>query len=301
MSLSSLGFLIEEALKSIRRNGLMSLTAFTTVTMALSVFGGAAYALYRVHQIAQALPRQFQISVFLRMEVPRDQALRVADSIRALPDVAAVTLVTREEAWAEMEREHAGAGAHIADALAGENPYPDRLDVEVRAPERAAAVTAALRGSGQFPEIDEVRDARDALERALAAGRVVRNAGGIVALALLGATLVVIQNTIRLTVIARWREIRIMQLVGATGSFIRLPLLLEGLFYGMVGGLLAGTLVAVIARELGRYAATLSSPLTAMAPPPLSALTVLVGLTALGALIGLTASAISIRRFLVRA
>jgi len=300
LSLSSLGFLVEEALKSIRRNGLMSLAAFTTVTMALTVFGGSAYALYRVHQVAQALPHQFQVSAFLRTEVSEARARELADAIRAIRDVATVTLITKDQAWAEMEREDRVTGGHIADALAGENPYPHRLDIQVREPERTAKVVAELRGSGRYPEIDEVRDARDALDRALAAARLVRNVGGLLALALLGATLVVIQNTIRLTVIARRREIRVMQLVGATDTFIRLPLLLEGAFHGVVGGLVAAGIVVLVARELGRYAATVSSPLTSMAPPALGALTVVGALMAIGMLVGCVASSLSIRRFLVR-
>jgi cell division transport system permease protein len=300
VGLSSLAFLIDDAGKSIRRNGLMSIAALTTVTIAMAVFGGAVFALYRLHQFADAQPRQFEIAVFLRPDLPREKAMAAQSRIDALPNVARVGLFTREQAMTQLQEDDRSAGSSIAEALAGDNPLPDRLDVRVSDPAMTGRVSAALRDRRAFPEVDRVRDERDTLNKLIATSTLVRNVGCAVAALLFIATTFVIQNTIRLTVVARRREIRIMQLVGATPSFIRFPMVLEGLFYGAAGALVASAIVLFVAYQTSRYVGKFDTPLSQAMPPALGAHVVVASLVACGILIGWTSSMVSIRRFLKR-
>src|SRR5439155_26138349 len=87
VSLSGFSFLIEEAGKNIRRNGLMSLAALTTVTISMAVLGGSLFALYRLHQWVEAQPRQFETAVFLHRQVTREKALDVQKRIESIPGV----------------------------------------------------------------------------------------------------------------------------------------------------------------------------------------------------------------------
>ena len=128
--------------------------------------------------------------------------------------------------------------------------------------------------------------------------RIVRVIGGSAALGLFAATLFIVQNTIRLTVFARRQEIRIMQLVGATPGFIRLPLLLEGVFHGVLGAVIAGGIVLFCGREVSRFVHTLNSPLVGDVPARLGPPEVIGGLIAIGAFVGLVGSYLSMRRFL---
>ncbi len=295
MSLSSISFVFDEAAKNVRRNGLMSLAALTTVAISMAVLGGALFTLYRLHQFAEAQPRQFEVQVYLRTAVRGRETLKVKRRIQELPGVASITLFPAEKALAELEQRDKETGGGLTDALEGANPLPDRLDLHMTDPKLTARVTAQLSDKKRFPQVDTVRDARDTLEMLFSLQRVVRNVGAIAALLLFLATAFVIQNTIRLTVFARRREIRIMQLVGATPSFIRMPMMLEGIFYGVAGSLLASGVVVFVVYQVSKYAGRYVSPLTQNMPAPVGYDVIVGVLVFLGALIGWMGSVLSIR------
>ncbi len=295
MRFSSLVFLMGEAGRNVRRNGLMSLAALSTVAIAMAVLGGAVYSLYRLHQFAEAQPRQFEIAVFMRFGQTRQKTEDVRRRIQALPGVETVALYSREQAW----KDNNPLYGQVKDAL-DDNPLSDCLQVRVGDPKDTARMSALLANAAEFPEVEAVRDAKDELEKLFTFSRLVRNIGGAAAILLFLATALVIQNTIRLTVHARRKEIRIMQLVGATPGFIKLPMVLEGIFYGIAGAACAGGLVLFAAHQVSAYAGQFRSPLAADMPPAASPLVVLGILIAGGALVGWTGSALSVRRFLRR-
>lgn len=298
MRLSSIAFLIEEAAKSIRRNALMSLAALSSVAVALTVFGGSVFALYRLHQFVEAQPARFEIAVFLRPDVPRPQVARIRRKIASLPDVASVRLVTREAALQELLEQDEKRGGKVTVALAGANPLPDRFDVRPSNPERVAALSAVLRDPKRFPEIEHVRDERDLLNKLLSVSRLVRRVGGTLALLLLLATGVIIHNTLRLTVLARQNEIAIMRLVGASPVFIELPLIIEGIFYGVVGAMIASIAVLFIVHQTSLYVGDFQTPLAVGLPPAPQPSVVVGGLLLAGITLGMVTSLISARRFL---
>src|SRR5262249_48214934 len=113
-------------------------------------------------------------------------------------------------------------------------------------------------------------------------------------------TAFVIQNALRLTVIARRREIRVMQLVGATPGFIRFPMVLEGIFYGAVGSLIASGLVLFVANQISTYSERIVSPLASMMPRAAGPSIVILLMVGAGAVIGWSGSLLSVRRFLKR-
>ncbi len=300
MSLSTVSFVFDEAAKNVRRNGLMSLAALTTVAISMAVLGGALFSLYRLHQFIQLQPRQLEVQVYLKTSVSRGGAMRAKRRIQALPGVASISVYTKEKAFADLEQRDKQEGGHITAGLEGANPFPDRLDVQMTDPRLTPQTVARIKDGEKFPEVEQVRDARDTLDMLLAIQGMVRNIGSVVAILLFLATAFVIQNTIRLTVFARRREIRIMQLVGATPSFIRTPLVLEGIFYGITGSLAASGVVLFVVYEVSQYAGRYVSPLTTNMPPPVGYDVVTGVPVVLGALIGWAGSVLSIRRFLKR-
>ncbi|MCS6777706.1 MAG: permease-like cell division protein FtsX [Chloroherpetonaceae bacterium] len=294
MRLSSLGFLLHEAWLNIRRNGLMSLATLGTVTVALTVLGASLWTIFRLSEYAQFQPRRFdRIDLFLLPDVSRERAETLRDQIAHLPGVARVRLIPREQAWADLQ-----ASEPLLTEALEENPLPDKLEVEVRDIAQIQAIAHNFRDQTAYPDVERVVDAGEAVRVMLGLARVVKVVGGSASAGLFIATLFLVYNTIRLTVFARRREIRTMQLVGATPGFIRLPLLLEGLFHGVVGALLASGILLLCAREVSRFVASLRSPLIGDVPSLLSPWHVPAVLVALGALIGLVGSYLAIRRFL---
>lgn len=339
MRIGSIGFLVGEAGRNMKRNGLMSLAALSTVTIALAVLGGALFALYRLHQFAESQPKQFEVEVFLRTaqaDAPaaepssdtgrshrrrrhrrsdedaskaatatsggigsRETTLAVQQRIQQLPGVASVTLHTKEQALAEFQADDKKNATNIADALVG-NPFPDRLDVRMKDPLQNGTLAARLRDTTKFPEVDRVLDDRETLQEVLGLSKLVRTVGGVAALLLFLATALVIQNTIRLTVLARRKEIRIMQLVGATPAFIRLPMVLEGVFYGLAGAIIASGVVLFVVHAVSQYVGRLVSPIGQALPAAAGPGIVVGALAGLGAVVGWAGSAVSVRRFLRR-
>ncbi len=294
MKPNSLLFLVRECFLSIRRNGLMSLAALGTVTVALTVLGASLWTAYRVVEVAQQQPQRFnEIDVFLNVETERTQSLAVMERIRLLPDVSTVHLVTKESAWNYLQT----ANPSLTTALP-DNPLMDKIEVEAKQVSHVDRLAAALRDTAQFPEAMQVNDGGQEVRKMLGFARLMRVIGGGAAIGLFVSTLFIIQNTIRLTVFARRREIRIMQLVGATPGFIRFPMMLEGLFYGVFGALIASGIILLAAREVSKFVADIHSPLLGDVPSRLTAPDMISGLIAIGALLGLLGSMLAMRRFL---
>ncbi len=294
MSFGSLFFLIQEAFFNIRRNGLMSLAALGTVTVALTVLGASLWTAYRINEVAQDEPKTFnEVDVFMSRRATRAQTLDVINGVKKLPNVGSVRLVTKETAWAEMQRRE----PKLTQAM-DTNPLPDKLEVEAVDPSHMDPLVRRLGRKAEFPDVADVTAASQEVKMLLGLARLVKAVGLAAAAGLFVATLFIVHNTIRLTVFARRREIKIMQLVGATPGFIRFPLLLEGVFHGVVGAGIAGALVLYGGHEVARFIHEINTPLVGDVPSRLGPVELVAGLVAIGALVGLVGSHFAMRRFL---
>ncbi|MCX7993280.1 MAG: permease-like cell division protein FtsX [Fimbriimonadales bacterium] len=273
-----LRFVLQETRESLLRNATMQAAAISTACIALVLLGGAGMALYKLDATAQSLPSRFEAEGVLKMSAPRAQAQQIKTQLEAMPEVERVTLTPREVAW-EQEKQKLANDVNLADLP---NPLPDKLTVRVRDPQTLPAVSARI---AQSPLVEEVIDSRKELQTVLEVSRLVRwiglGAGGL----LLLAALILIYNTVRLTIFSRQREVRVMALLGATLRSIRLPFILEGMTQGVAGGVLAALLVLLTAAFLSDYVVS-QWPFLKDMPPGLPPLVVMIGLPGLGALIG---------------
>jgi cell division transport system permease protein len=294
MILRSLWFLIKEAFTDIWRHQLMTLAAITTVAASLAVLGGFLLVGWQLHRAAESLPRQIEIHIFTKVKTPRERVLTLQREIVRMPGVRTVKLVTREEAWQAYIRDYPEK-----KDLEGirDNPLPDKLEIQTRNPSATTLLCRRLRQQVAFPDIDAVREGGAVLERLIAIARLVRSAGLTCAGLLLIATVAVIANAIRITVFARRREIRIMQLVGATHGFIRLPFVIEGMFEGVIGALFACGLLVLGYRAFVQVAFR-TAPFLREFHVAIDLPYFFGALALLGLLIGALGSVISIRRFL---
>ncbi|NSW55969.1 MAG: ABC transporter permease [Armatimonadetes bacterium] len=230
MSLNTFEFLASQASSAIRRNPLVTMAAITNVAVALAILGSFALVAINLHHMA-ALEAQ---SAVITCEL--DEGADPADVEAALlldMRVKDTKFVTREEALENLAKKW-NFDLDMLKAMG--NPLPDTILVYVSDPEEIGAVAEA---AGKVEGIGKAWYPEQITEKILTVARGVKISGLVVGAILILATLTVISTTIRLTIYARRREIRIMQLVGATRWFIRLPFLLEGLFQGVMGGLVA--------------------------------------------------------------
>ncbi|MGC9317083.1 MAG: permease-like cell division protein FtsX [Armatimonadota bacterium] len=241
MNLSMVEFLLQQAWNSIRRNGLMSLATSSNMTVALVILSSFFLATVNLEHMADVEARKASIQVQLEDDADRAQ---VESRLFGDRRVASITFRSKEEAF-EDEIQHWAEVLDEADpeklaAMLGGNPLPDAIIVKPENPQDMAAIAKAaenIEGVAKVSYRQQVTDKLLTLARGL-------KISGLVAAVLMGlATLLIVSTTIRLTIYARRREIRIMQLVGATNWFIRLPFILEGAFHGVLGGALATVLV----------------------------------------------------------
>jgi cell division transport system permease protein len=211
--------------------------------------------------------------------------------LRVDPRVKSVTYVPKAQGLNEMRERLRG---QIDTSLLTANPLPDALRVRVVDPERVHEVAAFARKQANVANVEY---AQDAVQKLLRISDVLGRIGlGIVALLVFTAA-IIISNTIRLTVFARRREIAIMQLVGASGFYIRMPFICEGFIAGVLGAALAlGLLVTARFQLLPKLIAAL--PFLPMHAVTIDGLTFALELLGTGAAVGVVASWFSVGRYL---
>ena len=283
---------VADAWASFRRNGLMTAAAVTTITVALLVVGAAVLIGLNLGKVAQVIEDQVQVVAFLRDGLVPSETDRVREAVAALPGVQAVRFVGRDEALERLQ-ERLGEGPAFAD-LTATNPLPDSLELRLTDPKRAPAVAAEV---ARQPGVGDVSYGGQVIARLLVLTRGVRLLASFLTVFLAAVALVVVVNTIRLTVIARRQEIEIMQLVGATRWFVRWPFVIEGLFEGAAAGVLA---FLVLGGAYGAGVLRLQStmPFLPVAGPGEAVLPLLAWVLVAGLGVGTAGSLIAVRRFL---
>lgn len=234
MNLSTVEFVLHEAWVSLRRNGVIAAAAVTNIAAVLIVSG---MFLLVVVNLDAALGEQAAKAVVTVDLAPKADAAKVQALLMADPRVARVEFVSKEENLAALAR---AQGWDLKALRYLDNPLPDCLRVKAVRPDDIPALAAVAR---KIDGVADVHYAEEVTLRLLKLARGVKTVGLIVMVALAVASLLVAHTTIRLTVYARRREIRVMQLVGATNWFIRMPFLVEGAFCGLAGGVIATVLL----------------------------------------------------------
>jgi cell division transport system permease protein len=289
--LRSIPFLIREAFLNIRRQGLMTIASISTVAIALCIVGGFGLLAWQLRYVTRQLPRQFEVHAFTRTDLKPEEVERLREQVARLPDVRSVTLLSREDVWQQYQQSYKGLPSDLEGM---ENPMPAKLEIQAVTPDKTLAVAGRVRG---LAGIDAVKDGATVLRRLIVIRDWVQLGCLILgALLALGAA-AIISNAIRITLFARRREIRVMQLVGATNGFIRLPFLLEGMLDGLVGGGLACGLLYLGYTYLSNHV-LVNIPLANEARFTLDLRVYLAAVTVGGVAVGFFGSMISVRRFL---
>ncbi len=284
-------FFCSELWRNFTRNVIMQLTAIGTVTITILLLGSFLFTRETLGKISSDVIGKIEISVFLTDRAGAPQAGRLAATIARDRRVKSVVYIPRAEGLRQLRERLRG---QIDTSLLTANPLPDALRVRVVDPGRVRAVAAAIR---KLPAVANVEYAQDVVERLLAVSAVLARIGLIIVGLLVATAAIIISNTIRLTVFARRREIAIMQLVGASAAYIRLPFIFEGLIAGIAGAALA---VALLDVARFRFLPGLIAELPWL---PLHAVTInewlfALELLAVGAAVGVIGSWVSVGRYL---
>ena len=284
-------FFLGEVWASFTRNGPMQITAIGTVAITIVTLGSFLYVRDALGSVGKQFLSAIEISVFLSDKVNDAGAQELRNTLRKDSRISNVVFVPRAEGLRQLR---ARLGNQIDTSLLTTNPLPNALRVKVHVPQDVAAVAARI---AKQPGVANVNYAEDAVRRLLVLSDVMARVGLVAIIAFGLCAAVIISNTIRLTILARRREIAIMQLVGATNMYIRGPFLCEGLVDGVLGAALAlGLLDLARIQLLPKFASSLPFiPLTSI---HIHAASLALQLLVIGAVVGVSAAWISVGRYL---
>lgn len=288
----NLGFFLGEAVKNIRLNFLMSITAATTTFICILVFGLGLLVSDHIQGVIGSVREDVSVEVFPPNST-RAQIDDLAKKVEGWPEVSKVTKVSEEEAFAEFKDQFKDQPDLYEDLDQG--VLPASVQIQLKDPDSANAVAEKLKQDG-YSEGD-LSYPQQTIERLNSVTSVVIWGLYGATLLFLVASLLLISNAIRLSIFARRKEIEVMKLVGASDGFVRTPFVLEGLLQGLVGAGLAALVVIWINFLFVDWSHN-ALPFVPITNDAVNAPFLLLVLVAVGAGIGVIGSFLSVTRFL---
>ncbi len=232
-----------ESLKSLKRNGWMTVAAVSSVMITLTLVALFASVIFNTAKLATDIENNVRVMVYIRKDVADNSETivkegqtvtnndyhKVYDALKAMPTVKSVTFSSKEEQYQKLT-ETMGDDWKVFEGDA--NPLYDAYVVDTNTPSDVQKVAEEAK---KIEGVSEVQDGGANTQRLFQLASFIRVWGLVIAGLLIFIAVFLISNTIRITIISRSREIQIMRLVGAKNGYIRGPFLLEGAFIGLFG------------------------------------------------------------------
>ena len=299
--MSSLIYFIKQALQGFTRNLSTTLGSIVTIFLSLFIIGVFLVGAIVIDNIVKSVESEVSITAYISDDAKQSDINSMESYIEGLDGVASVSFTTKEQALEDFR--NMSSNADIVDELGG-NPLPASINIELSDPQKVQTVADEIETSDLFAKIADEDNPADSLkygqrtvERLFSVTNYVRYIGIALIILLVFISLVFINNTIRLAIMARRKEIAIMRLVGASNGFIRGPFLMEGALHAVIGALLASGCLELLRRlALPRLQESL-----AFLPIGIEGNTFLLIyliLLVAGLIIGLIGSAFAMRRYL---
>ncbi|HTX09820.1 MAG TPA: permease-like cell division protein FtsX [Solirubrobacteraceae bacterium] len=290
------GFFLREAIRSMRRSAAPSFAALATVLVTMLVLGVFIPIVQATNGAADSVRGRVEVDVYMNTNATAADDARVQSELTRLPHVKQVQFVSKQQAYQQQDKTDPEAYA-----LLGSNPLPDTFHVIPDNPSNVLLVHSEIAGSGTGggsidPAINQVSNKQTQTKQILEVTNLVTITAAALTVLLVLASILLIANTIRLSLYSRRREVEVMKLVGATDWFIRWPFVIEGMIVGSLGALLA---IIVLGITKVALLDPLASNWTLIAAPRTIAFSLLVVvLLGAGALVSAVGSGLSLRRFL---
>ena len=291
--MGNLGFSLGEAVKNLRLNLLMSVTAVTTTAVCILILGVGMLVSAHVEGIVAQVGQDVSLTAFFPDDAAEEEIETARASVEGYPEVRESTYVSEEEArrrFDQMMAEQPEVRSSIA-----EDVLPASIEMRLDDPGDSGAVAERLQADG-FAEGDLLYNQKTIDQLNEVTNYVVWGLRGLTALFVLASVLLIF-NTIRLSIFARRKEIEVMKLVGASDELVRTPFVLEGLVQGLVGAGLAALLVLWANAVFVAWARN-TLPFVPVSSAAVNTLFILAILVVAGVVIGTLGSYFSVRRFL---
>lgn len=228
---SNFEFFIVEALRSFRRGALMNVVAVATIAVTLVIFGMFLLLVINLGSIAGTISSKMDIAAYVEKDLSLEAAGVLQLKFAKIPGVERVEFISRTEAWRRFKQDF-GTKLDLGEIIS-DNPLPHTFTVQVRTPDLLPTVAKRI---SEFQVVNEVRYSGKLIDQIRSLLDALRIGGAALVIMISFATLLIVVNTVRLTVLARETDIYIMKLVGATNNFVKWPFIIEGVLIGILGG-----------------------------------------------------------------
>jgi cell division transport system permease protein len=290
-----IGFFLREAVRATRRSSASSFAALATVLVTMLMLGVFIPIVQATNGAANTVRSRVEVDVYFKANATKADEARVRHKIDQVQHVKRVKFVSKQQALSQQEKTDPAAYR-----LLGTNPLPDTFQVIPTNPQYVLSIRSALMPNGSPGAFDSsvqtVSNKKTDTKKILQVTNLVTITAAILTVLLVLASVLLIANTIRLSLYSRRREVEVMKLVGATDWFIRWPFVIEGIVVGAAGAALA---LVVLGVTKVFVLDPLASSWTLIATPKTISFIALIGvLMGAGVLVSAVGSGLSLRRFL---
>jgi cell division transport system permease protein len=253
--MSNIFYFIKEAMINFKRNWSTSLGAVITIFLSLLVIGIFMVGSLMVNNIVGSVEDKVSIQVFIADDASSKDIDTLYAYCEGLDDVKSVSFTTKEQALSDFQNSMT-SNPEIIEQLDGTNPLPASIDIELNDAQKVEDVAAQIESNATFKKIcddptdpsSSIKYGQKTVKRLFQITNYVRYVGVAIVALLVFVTFIFINNTIRLAILARRKEIAIMRLVGASNGFIRGPFLMEAVLQSVLGSLFAIGCIEIIKR-----------------------------------------------------
>ena len=242
---TKIDYLLRETFLGLRRGGWMNWAAISTVAVLLFLFGASLQISWQLENVLGQLGSQLEISVYLDENTVGES---MQPRLLLVDGVASARLIPKEDAWQNLMKDLGKNDLSQATQQIGGNPLVDEFKVRAVLSDRVPDIAKRISG---LKGINEVWYTNEVVERIGQLRRALSNSSVAIVAIFTVIAIAVITTTIRLIVLARRREIEVMQLVGATAAWIYFPFVLQGIVFGVTGAITAYGMLMLSLNLLG--------------------------------------------------
>lgn len=221
-----------ESLKSLRRNGWMTVSSVTAVTVTLTLLGAFLVIILNTVKLAQDMENNVEVSVYVNYETDEDEKKELRNNLEEIPHVESIDFSSKDEELARVQASYGDSW----DLFDQDNPLLDVFIVRADDPQYVEDITEEANGMTEY--VHDASYGEDLSDRIFSIAQRTRTWGLIGSIVLIIVAIFLISNTIRMTILTRKQEIQVMRLVGAKNGYIRWPFFLEGGWIGLIGSII---------------------------------------------------------------
>ena len=304
VSMTNIARFFREAIQGFTRNASTAVGSIITIFLSLLIIGIFIAAGSMLDSLMSSVEDEVSITCYIKDDASEADYTAMMQKIQKFDSVKSVSFTSKEQAMENFKKTNS-SNPDIIEGLDGSNPLPASINVELVDSQNVALVAKQIANDSDFKKIcdnekdssESVKYGQGTVERLFQITNYVRIAGIAIILVLVFIALIFINNTIRLAILARRKEIAIMRLVGASNGYIRGPFLMEGALHALIGSALAILCIELLRRFAIPQLQNMIKFLNFNVDGSVYTL-IYISLVALGLIIGIIGSLLAMRRYL---